>query len=72
MYSKKSLFIHIFCSIDPEELGHGAHYTCPKCYEAREGHVMTSEDVTNQDSCSDESPSQANAISTPRDIAGHS
>jgi len=30
---------------------------------------MTSEDVTNQDSCSDESPSQANAISTPRDIA---
>jgi hypothetical protein len=27
--------IHIFCYIDPEELGHGAHYICPKCYNTR-------------------------------------
>jgi hypothetical protein len=25
---------HIFCSIEPEELGHGAHYTCPRCHDA--------------------------------------
>jgi hypothetical protein len=27
--------LHIFCSIDPEELGHGVHYTCPKCRDMR-------------------------------------
>jgi hypothetical protein len=27
--------VHIFCSIEPEELGHGAHYTCPRCHDAK-------------------------------------
>jgi hypothetical protein len=26
--------VHIFCSIEPKELGHGAHYTCPRCHDA--------------------------------------
>jgi hypothetical protein len=60
--------IHIFCSIDPEELGHGAHYTCPKCYAAMEEHVMTLKDVSSQDSCSDDPPSKANAAGRTRDI----
>ena len=25
--------IHWFCSVDPEEKGHGAHYVCQPCYD---------------------------------------
>jgi hypothetical protein len=38
--------VHHFCAVDSEELGHGAHYTCPKCHNNKGG--ITSPAVKHQ------------------------
>jgi hypothetical protein len=40
--------VHIFCSIDAGEWGHGAHYTCPKCFDGRGSGTIFNGDAGNQ------------------------